>query len=49
MNTKIGRIARRHSRLGNFAPSPSPEPVDDSSSVGGDDDDKDCRHSILQP
>ena len=49
MNTKIGRIARRHSRLGNFAPSPSPEPIDDFSSNGGDDDDEDCRHSILQP
>ena len=39
MNTKIGRIARHQSRLGGFAPSPTPKPVEVSSSDGGDDDD----------
>ena len=41
MNTRIGRIARRQSRLGSFAPSPSlglaKEYFD-----GGDDDDDDA-------
>ena len=39
MNTKIGRIARHQSRLGGFAPSPTLEPAEVSSSDGGDDDD----------
>ena len=45
MNTRIGRIARRQSYLGNFAPSPSPELADDSSLDGGDDDDEDASGS----
>ena len=39
MNTRIGRIAHCQSRLGGFAPSPSPEPIEESSSSGDDDDD----------
>ena len=39
MNTGIGCIARRQSHLGGFAPSPSPEPVKDSSDGRDDDDD----------
>ena len=35
-NTRIGRIARRQSLFGGFAPSPSPEPAKESS-FGGDD------------
>jgi len=41
MNTKIGRITRRQSRLGGFTSSLSPEPAK-SSSDGGDDDDDDA-------
>ena len=40
MNTRIGRITCHQSRLGGFAPSPSPELVE-SSSDGRDDDDND--------
>ena len=36
MNTKIGRIARRQSRLGNFVLSPSPDPSMESSDSGDD-------------
>ena len=39
MNTRIGCIARRQSRLGGFAPSPLSEPAEESSSGGDDDDD----------
>ena len=39
MNTRIGCIAHRQSHLGGFAPSPSPEPVKDSSDGRDDDDD----------
>ena len=39
MNTKIGRITRRQSRLGGFAPSPLPEPATSSSDDGDDDGD----------
>ena len=45
MNTKIGRIARRHSRLSGFASSPSPEHVKESSSLDGGDDDDDSASS----
>ena len=38
MNTRIGRIVRRQSRLNGFAPSPSPELAKESSSSGDDDD-----------
>ena len=38
MNTRISRIARCQSHLGGFAPSPSPEPTEESS-FGGDDAD----------
>ena len=41
MNTRIGHIACRQSRLGGFAPSPSPKPAK-SFSDGGDDDDDDA-------
>ena len=41
MNTKIGRIARCQSHLGAFAPSLSPEPIEESSSGGDDDDNAD--------
>ena len=45
MNTRIGRIAHRQSRLGDFALSPSPYPAEDSSLGGGDDDDEDASGS----
>ena len=35
MNTRIDRIAHHQSHLGGFAPSPSPEPSEESS-FGGD-------------
>ena len=38
MNTRIGCIAHRQSRLSGFTP-PTPEPTKESSSDGGDDDD----------
>ena len=41
MNTKIGRITRRKSRLDGYTPSPSLEPTKESSSDGDDDDDVD--------
>ena len=41
MNTKISHIARCQSRLGGFAPSPSTEHVEESSSLDGGDDDDD--------
>ena len=47
MNTGIGRIACRQSRLGGFAPSLSPEPAKESSSDGGDDDDDDASSSEI--
>ena len=37
MNTRIGHIARRQSRIGGFAPSLSLELAEESSSNGGDD------------
>ena len=39
MNIRIGHIARRQFRLGGFAPSPSPEPAEESSNGGDDDSD----------
>ena len=39
MNTRIGRITRRQSCLGDFAYSPSPEPAEDSFDGGDDDND----------
>ena len=39
INTRIGRITCCLSRLGGFAPSPSPEHAEESSSDGDDDDD----------
>ena len=39
MNTRIGCIAHRQSRLSGFTPSPTPKPTKESSSDGGDDDD----------
>ena len=45
MNTKIGRIARRQSRLGGFAPSLLPDPVEESSD-GGDDESDDASSSL---
>jgi len=39
-NNRIGHVARRQSRLGGFAPSPSPKSIKDSS-FGGDDNDDD--------
>jgi len=36
MNTKIGRIARWQSRIGNFALSPSPDPTMESFDSGDD-------------
>ena len=39
MNTRIGRIARRQSHLGSFAPSPSPGLAKEYSDGGDDDDD----------
>ena len=41
INTKVGRIARWQSRLGGFAPSPSPGPYDESFD-GGDDESDDA-------
>ena len=41
MNTKIGHIARRQSFLGGFAPSLTPESIEESSLDGGDSDDDD--------
>ena len=41
MNIKIGHITCRQSRLGGFAPSSSPEHVEESSSLDGGDDDGD--------
>jgi len=41
MNTRINHIACRQSRLGGFAPSTSPKPIEESSSGGDDDDDDD--------
>ena len=45
MNTKIGHITYRQSRLGGFAPSPSPEYAEESSSLDGGDDDDDASSS----
>ena len=45
MNTRIDRIARRHSRLGGFALSPSLEHVEESSSSSGGDNDNDASSS----
>jgi len=45
MNTKISRIAHRQSRLGGFAPSPSPEYAEESSSSNCGDDDDDASSS----
>ena len=43
MNTGIGRIACRQSRLGGFAHFPSPKPAKEFSLDGGDgDDDASC-------
>ena len=42
MNNRIGRITCRQSRLGGFAPSPSPKPVKSSSDGGDDDDNASC-------
>ena len=39
MNTRIGHIAYQQSCLGNFAPSPSPEPIEDPLDGGDDNDD----------
>ena len=39
MNTRIGRIARRQSRLGGFTPSPECGPSEESSARGDDDGD----------
>ena len=39
MNTRIGRITHCQSHLGGFTPSPTLEPVKETSSNGGDDDD----------
>ena len=44
MNTRIGRIARWQSRLGGFAPCPSPEPTEESFD-GGDDKSNDASSS----
>ena len=45
MKTRISRIAHRQSQLGGFAPSPSPEHVEESSSSDGGDDDDDASSS----
>ena len=45
MNTKIGHIARRQSRFGGFAPSPLPDPVEESFD-GGDDESDDASSSL---
>ena len=42
MNTGIGRIACRQSRLGGFAHFPSPKPAKEFSLDGGDGDDDDA-------
>jgi len=39
MNTRIGRIAQRQSRLSSFAPSPSPELVEEPFDSGDDESD----------
>lgn len=39
MNTRIDHIARRQTRLGGFAPSPSPELVEEPSDSGDDEGD----------
>ena len=39
MNTRIGRITCRQSRLDCFAPLPSPKPIEESFSSGYNDDD----------
>ena len=39
MNTRIGRIARRQSRLGGFTPYPERGPSEESSASGDDDGD----------
>ena len=41
MNTRIGCIAHRQSCLGGFAPSPSPDPFEESFD-GGDDESDDA-------
>ena len=46
VTTRVGRIARRHARLGGFVASPSPSPQaskdkDDDDGSGDDDDDED--------
>ena len=46
MNTRIGRITRRQSCLGDFAYSPSPEPTEDFFD-GGDDDNDDASSSKI--
>ena len=47
INTRIGRIARHQSRLGGFAPSPSPKLVVSSSDGGDDDgDDASCSKTV---
>ena len=45
MNTKIGRIACRQSSLGGFAPSPSPDPSEESFD-SGDDESNDASGSV---
>ena len=42
MNSKVGRIARRQTRIGSFSPSPSPSleaSADEDDDVGDDEDD----------
>ena len=46
MNTRIGCIAHRQSRLSGFTP-PTPEPTKESSLDGGDDDDDDASCSEI--
>ena len=45
MNTRIDRITHRQSRLGGFAPSPSPKLAKESSSSGDDVDGADGSNS----
>ena len=45
MNPRIGHITRHQSLLGGFAPSPTPEPIEESFTNGGDDDDYDASSS----
>ena len=45
MNTRIDRITRHQSRLGDFAPSPSPKLAKESSSSGDDVDGADGSNS----